>query len=103
MKRLPPPPTRAARPKSRSRKGRVFPPPCRSARVYIYIDPSKVHRFRYFLEARDNLGLMTVVDRWRAALLIRFSPQQERDMREFLEDVREILYFDGPFSPAVHS
>jgi hypothetical protein len=57
-----------------------------------------VHLFRYLLEARDNLGLMTVVDRYRAALLIRFSPQQERDMLEFLEEARGIPGFAGPLA-----
>ena len=63
----------------------------RSARLYVYIDPSQVHLFRFFLEGHDNLGIMTVVDRWRAALLLRFSPHQQQEVREFLDAVREVL------------
>ena len=89
--------TRAPDKRRRPRKGRVFPAPEFSARIYVTLDPGKEHLFRYFLEALDNLGLMTVVDRRQAALLIRFSPQQERDMLEFLEEVRAHLPgFAGP-------
>ena len=49
--------------------------------------------FRFLLEAQDNLGLMTVVDRWGAVLQVRFSPHQERDMREFLEGMQETIPF----------
>lgn len=98
MRRMPPFPVVFPKVKRRPRKGRLFPVPCRSARVYVYVNPSKVHLFRYFLEAEDNLGLMTVVDRWRAALLIRFSPHQERRLLEVLEEIRESLSFEGPFS-----
>ena len=78
--------------KQKKRRGRrVYAAPERSARLYVYIDSSKVHMFRFFLEARDNLGIMTVVDRWRAVLLLRFSPHQEKEVREFLDAVKESL------------
>lgn len=98
MRRLPPEidsaPTRKQRRARRGQgRGRRLPLPARSARLYIYVHPSEVHLFRYFLEARDNLGLMTVVDRWRAALMVRYSPHQEREMRAFLEEVRADLDF----------
>jgi len=93
-------------PKNKGRprkKGRVLPPAdgvpaTRSARCYVYIDPAQVHLFRYFLEAEDNLGLMTVVDRWRAALLIRYSPDQEHRLLERLEEMRTAVSFSGPFA-----
>ncbi|MDL2207726.1 DUF4911 domain-containing protein [Desulfovibrio sp. OttesenSCG-928-M16] len=77
--------------RKKRRKGRVLPAPQRSARVYVYIAPDKVHLFRYLLEAEDNLGTMTVVDRWRAALALRYSPHQEQAVRLFLESVGETL------------
>lgn len=83
----------------RGRKGRTYAAPSRSARLYIAIDPSKVHLFRFFLESRDNLGIMTVVDRWRAVLLLRFSPHQEKEVREFLEAARQSLPFSMVYSP----
>jgi len=81
------------------RKGRCLPPPQRSARLYFYIAPDKVHMFRYMLEAEDNLGLMTVVDRWRAALMLRYSPHQEKEIRLFIERVRPLLALEGPVLP----
>ncbi|MDR2076566.1 MAG: DUF4911 domain-containing protein [Desulfovibrio sp.] len=75
------------------RRGRLFPAPAESARLYCRLQPAQVHLFRYFLEAEDNLGLMTVVDRWGAVAQIRFSPQQEAEMLRFLEDLRTILPF----------
>jgi hypothetical protein len=77
--------------RKKRRPRRPFAPPARSARLYVLIDPGKVHMFRFLLEAEDNLGIMTVVDRWRAALLLRFSPHQERRVRGFLESLGDIL------------
>lgn len=97
--RMPPQPLVFPKNKRRARKGRVFPAVQRSARLYVYINPAKVHLFRFFLEAEDNLGIMTVVDRWRAALLIRYSPHQERRMLEFMKELKFSLDFEGPFRP----
>jgi len=98
MDRMPAFPLVFPKNKRRSRQGRVLPPARRSARCYVYIDPSQVHLFRYFLEAEDNLGIMTVVDRWRAALLIRFSPDQEERLLDRLEEMRTVVPFTGPFT-----
>lgn len=77
------------RKKKRSR--RPLPAPERSGRLYVLLESNKVHLFRFYLETEENLGVMTVVDRWRTALLVRFSPHQEKDMRAFLESLREPL------------
>lgn len=79
--------------RKKKRKGRVFPAPEQSMRLYVYIDPSKVHLFRYLLEAEDNMGIMTVVDRWRAALLVRFSPHQENSLRSRLQLMQTTVPF----------
>lgn len=75
------------------RRGRALPAPRRSARLYVEIAPSLVHLFRFLLEAEDNLGIMTVADRWRAVLMVRFSPHQEGDMRLFLADMCRSIPF----------
>ncbi|MDR0826527.1 MAG: DUF4911 domain-containing protein [Desulfovibrio sp.] len=98
MRLMPDEPLFFPRPRKK-RRGRVFAPPVRSARLYVYIDPAKVGFFRFMLEAHDNLGLMTVVDRWRCALLLRFAPGREKEMREFLEAMREILGCGDAFLP----
>ena len=77
--------------KRKVRRGRVHPAPERSSRVYIYINPSQVHLFRFYLEAHDNLGIMTVVDRWRAALMLRYSPYEEKRIAAFLTALPESL------------
>ena len=77
----------------RPRKGKVYPAPVYSGRLYVKIDAGQVHMFRYLLEAEDNLGIMTVVDRWGAVLLVRFSPHQERELREWLAGMMEAVPF----------
>ena len=57
------------------------------------IAPGKVHMFRYLLEAEDNLGIMTVVDRWSAVLMVRFSPHQAGEMRAHLASMQASLEF----------
>jgi hypothetical protein len=86
---------RAAPPSSKRlrSRGRLLPAPAESARLYCRLDPAKVHLFRYFLEAEDNLGLITVVDRRAAVAQIRFSPHQEEALLRFLDELRAILPF----------
>ena len=84
-------PAKNNRGKRRGKRRGNCPAVERSARLYVYINPSQVHLFRFFLEGHDNLGVMTVVDRWRAALLLRFSPHQKQEVREFLDAMREFL------------
>lgn len=97
---LPDTPVLFPRKKRRQRRRRCYAPPARSARLYVTLDPSTVHMFRFLLEAQDHLGIMTVVDRRRAALMVRFSPLQERELRDFLEGMRETVPFCGPFEIA---
>ncbi|WP_035067368.1 DUF4911 domain-containing protein [Nitratidesulfovibrio termitidis] len=40
-----------------------LPPPRTSARLYARIAPRHIAMFRFLLEAQDNLGYMTVLDR----------------------------------------
>jgi hypothetical protein len=76
------------------KKGKFFPVTESSARLYCRINPAKVHLFRYLLEAEDNLGIMTVVDRWGAVLQVRFSPHQERAVRAYLFDMQGVVPFE---------
>ncbi|MDR1359408.1 MAG: DUF4911 domain-containing protein [Deltaproteobacteria bacterium] len=77
----------------RRRRGRLWPAPPESARLYCGLHPSKVHIFRYFLEAEDHLGLMTVTDRRKAIVQLRFSPHQREEVLRFLDDLRTVLPF----------
>jgi hypothetical protein len=101
--RMPPAPVYFPRRKKRGKK-KLGVPPRRSDRLYVVVAPSAVGLFRFLLEAHDNLGLMTVLDRRRAALLLRFAPGMEQEMREFIESVKTMLPCSDPLNlPGVAS
>lgn len=49
--------------------------------------------FRYLLEAYDNLGYMSVVDRWRAVLRVSYSPHQRQEFLDTLEGMNGTVSF----------
>jgi hypothetical protein len=49
--------------------------------------------FKFLLEAHGHLGIMSVADSHAAILKISYSPDQERDMRAFLEEIRDAVPF----------
>lgn len=61
--------------------------------VFAQLDHHKVHLFRYLLEAYDNLGYMTVVDRWGGVIKISFSPHQREEMMQALDEISETVPF----------
>ena len=83
----------------RPRRRRTFASPEWSERVFLAINPHDVHMFRYLLEAYDNLGYMSVVDRWRAILRVSYSPHQRQEVLDVLEDMRETVAFSFLASP----
>ncbi|EPR44227.1 hypothetical protein dsx2_1588 [Desulfovibrio sp. X2] len=56
----------------------------RSARLYVTLPPSDIARFRFLLEAHDNLALFTVLDKHRAALRLSFPVGLEPQVRAAL-------------------
>lgn len=79
---------------SRARKPRLprMRPPCnRSARIYLRLPRQDVARLRFLLEAHDNLGLVSVLDRWEAVVTIIHSPDQTAELREALERFKDML------------
>jgi len=70
----------------RIRKRICPPPPQWSERTYVRIGPSDIALFRFLLEGHDNLGLFTVVDKYKGILLLRYSPHLHREMHRFLKD-----------------
>ena len=64
-----------------------------SARLYARVAPEHIALFKFLLEAHGHLGIMSVADRHAAILILRYSPDQEREMREFLEEARETVPF----------
>ena len=79
--------------KQKPRLGRVLPPPQRSACLYVQIKPKDIAMFKFLLEAEDNLGYMSVVDRWSAALKVVYSPHQQKAMQAWLADTAKALQF----------
>ncbi|MBQ4132700.1 MAG: DUF4911 domain-containing protein [Desulfovibrionaceae bacterium] len=85
--------------KRRMHFGRTLPPPENSACMYVQIAPHDVGMFRFLLEAEDNLGYMSVADRWSACLKVVFSPHQEKAMRAWLKAAAETIDFKEIWLP----
>ena len=75
--------------KSRPRKPRKEKnpaPACLSSMVlYAEVPRNRIALYRFLLEGYDNLAIMSVVDRYRAVIKLRFTPGAQRTLRELLE------------------
>ena len=61
-------------------------PPCLASRVlYAEIPRSSIALYRFLLEGYDNLAVMSVVDRYRAVIKLRFTPEAEATLRGLLQ------------------
>jgi hypothetical protein len=65
------------------------PLPTRSARLYLRLAPKDIALCRFLLEARDNLGYLTVLDRSAAVLELVHSPGQAREVQEALGQIAQ--------------
>jgi hypothetical protein len=73
--------------KSRPRKARKWPlaPPRRSSEVlYAEVPRNQIALYRFLLEGYDNLAIMSVVDRYRAVIKLRFLPDADIALRGLL-------------------
>ena len=60
-------------------------PPRRSSEVlYAEVPRNQIALYRFLLEGYDNLAVMSVVDRYRAVIKLRFLPDAERTLRGIL-------------------
>lgn len=66
---------------------RPLPPPRRSGRLLVRLEPSRVGMFRFLLEAYDHVAYFTVLNKKSALLKIVFSPHRERAARAALADI----------------
>ena len=92
-----------ARRKRKPRPRPLPPPPENSSRMYIQIAPSDIAIFRFLMEAVDNLALFTIADRFKGILLLRYSPHQEKEFRQFMNGLKQeidIKFLPNPSSPA---
>ena len=83
---------RLAEPRPRGRKT-PYAAPAWSARLYERMAQEHIALFKFLLEAHGHLGIMTVVDRHAAILKLSYSPDQEREMRQFLDEARRTVPF----------
>jgi hypothetical protein len=82
-------------PEPRPRKHKVpYSPPRWSSRLYVRLAQEHIALFKFLLEAHGHLGYMSVVDRHAAILKLSYSPDCEREMREFLIEARTRLPLD---------
>ena len=56
----------------RPRKRVLAPAPESSARIYVRVSSADIALFRFLLEAHDNLGVFTVVNKFEGVLMVRF-------------------------------
>ncbi|WP_319541092.1 DUF4911 domain-containing protein [uncultured Pseudodesulfovibrio sp.] len=61
------------------------PPPQTSARTYIRVNTADIGMFRFLLEGYDNLGIFTVVNKFKGILMLRYSPHLKREAKAFLK------------------
>ena len=82
----------ASGPEPRPRKRRTpYTAPRWSSRLYLRLKQEHIALFKFLLEAHGHLGYMSVVDRHAAILKLSFSPDCEREMREFLIEAQTRL------------
>lgn len=81
------PPAREPR-KSRSRKPwkerNPAPATLESQVFYAEVPRNEIALYRFLLEGYDNLAVMSVVDRYRAVIKLRCTPDAQRTLRELL-------------------
>ena len=60
-------------------------PPRRSSEVlYAEVPRNQIAIYRFLLEGYDNLAIMSVVDRYRAVIKLRFLSDAEKNLRGLL-------------------
>jgi hypothetical protein len=91
--------TQAKRKRRKRRRWPPNPPRTLSARRYVRVPTQRIALFRFLLEACDNLALFTVADRRTGALLLRYSPDQEREVDEFLAQAAALTGVEPIWTP----
>ena len=65
----------------------------RSKSLYIELARHDIARFRFLLEAYDNLAIFSILDRFRAVGRVFFSPSQEEHVRQALIEIASSVHF----------
>lgn len=75
---------RPARPRRSERQRRLLPPCLTSLVFYAEVPRGEIALYRFLLEGYDNLAVMSVVDRYRAVIKLRCSPDAQKELRALL-------------------
>ena len=75
---------RKSRPRKTRREWPLVPPRRSSEVLYAEVPRSQIALYRFLLEGYDNLAVMSVVDRYRAVIRLRFLPDAEKTLRGLL-------------------
>lgn len=62
----------------------LLPPETGSRILYAEVPRHQIALYRFLLEGYDNLAVMSVIDRYRAVIRLRFLPDAERTLRGLL-------------------
>lgn len=74
---------RPARPR-RGKEKRPAPPCLASLVLYAEVPRGEIALYRFLLEGYDNLAVMSVVDRYRAVIKLRCSPDAHKELRALI-------------------
>ena len=58
-----------------------------SKHCYLQIRRSDIAYFKFLLEAHDNLGVMTVLDKYAAVLRVSFAAGREEEIQDFFKGI----------------
>ncbi len=61
--------------------------PHRSQHCYLRLRRRDIAYFKFLLEAHDNLGVMTVLDKYEAVLRVSFASGREEEIQDFFKGV----------------
>lgn len=62
----------------------LAPPETASQILYAEIPRDQIATYRFLIEAYDNLAIMSVVDRFRAVIKVRFTPDARKTVTSLL-------------------
>jgi hypothetical protein len=76
-------------------------PPRFSLRVHLRLAPRDIALCKFILEGHDNLAYLSIVDRYEAVARLSFSPDQQEEVREFIDSAGEELDLEILDAPPV--
>ncbi|WP_051564525.1 DUF4911 domain-containing protein [Desulfovermiculus halophilus] len=62
--------------------------------MYIRIPRREIAFFKFMLEGEHNLALMTVVDRFEAAIRLSFAPGQLQEVEDFVRRMEDEMHVE---------